>query len=85
MREEVCACAKRLPGWGGRTAPPNRLRGECVTPRDEQLPAWRGGVARAAEAAAGPGRGAALGPLGATRDGGRAPDAHDLAGPEGGR
>lgn len=69
----------------GRTAPPSRLCRGCVTPRDEQLPAWRGGVARAAEAAAGPGRGAALGPLSATSNGGRAPDAHDLAGPEGGR
>lgn len=84
-RRGVRMCKKTTGVGGGRTPPPNRLRGECVTPRDEQLPAWRGGVARAAEAAAGPGRGAALGPLGATRDGGRAPDAHDLAGPEGGR
>lgn len=70
---------------GGLHLPTGCGGGGCVTPRDEQLPAWRGGVARAAEAAAGPGRGAAEGPLGATRNGGRAPDAYDLAGPEGGR
>lgn len=82
MREEDCACAK---DYSGANCTSQQAVGGCVTPRDEQLPAWRGGVARAAEAAAGPGRGAALGPLSATRNGGRAPDAHDLAGPEGGR
>lgn len=46
----------------------------------------RGGAELCAvEAAAGIGRGAAQGRLGAARHGGRAPDAHDLAGPEGGR
>lgn len=83
MRKEDSACAKDY--GGGWTASPSRPCGGCVIPRDEQLPAWRGGVARAAEAAAGPGRGAALGRLSAVRNGGRAPDAHDLAGPEGGR
>lgn len=83
MRKENCACAR---GYSGANCTSQQAVGcVCVTPRDEHLPAWRGGVARAAEAAAGPGRRAALGPLGAARNGGRAPDAHDLAGPEGGR
>lgn len=54
-------------------------------PRDARLPAWRGGAVRAAEAAAEAAREAAGRPAGRSRHGGRAPHAHDLAGPQRGR
>lgn len=83
MRQEDCACAD---GYRGADCTSQQAVG-CVRQLLVTGNFRRGGAGLRARLLllAGAGRGAAQGPLGAVRHGGCTPDAHDLAGPEGGR